>query len=72
MKKLFAAVLLSFSTAAVYAVPFGSQSVLVVEEGGDIGQLGFLHHVLRIHDRSGDRSDITPLGLKDNRFCFPG
>ncbi|WP_332876988.1 serine hydrolase [Massilia sp. S19_KUP03_FR1] len=33
MKKLFAAVLLSLSTAAVYAVPFGSQSVLVVEDG---------------------------------------
>jgi D-alanyl-D-alanine endopeptidase (penicillin-binding protein 7) len=33
MKKLFAAVLLSLSTAAVYAVPFGSSSVLVVEDG---------------------------------------
>ncbi len=33
MKKLFAAVLLSLSTAAVYAVPYGSQSVLVVEDG---------------------------------------
>lgn len=33
MKKLFAAVLLSFSTAAVYAVPLGSQHVLVVEDG---------------------------------------
>jgi len=33
MKKLFAAVLLSLSTAAVYAMPLGSQSVLVVEDG---------------------------------------
>ena len=33
MKKLIAAVLLSLSTAAVHAVPFGSQSVLVVEDG---------------------------------------
>jgi D-alanyl-D-alanine carboxypeptidase/D-alanyl-D-alanine endopeptidase (penicillin-binding protein 7) len=32
MKKLFAAVLMSFSAAAAVAVPFGSQSVLVVED----------------------------------------
>jgi serine-type D-Ala-D-Ala endopeptidase (penicillin-binding protein 7) len=32
MKKLFAAVLISFSSAAAMAVPFGSQSVLVVED----------------------------------------
>jgi D-alanyl-D-alanine endopeptidase (penicillin-binding protein 7) len=32
MKKLFAAVLLSISSAAAIAVPFGSQSVLVVED----------------------------------------
>ena len=32
MKKLFAAVLLSISSAAAFAVPFGSQSVLVVED----------------------------------------
>jgi len=32
MKKLFAAVLLSISSAAALAVPFGSQSVLVVED----------------------------------------
>ena len=33
MKKLFAAVLLSLSTAAVYAVPLGSQYAMVVEDG---------------------------------------
>jgi D-alanyl-D-alanine carboxypeptidase/D-alanyl-D-alanine endopeptidase (penicillin-binding protein 7) len=32
MKKLFAAVLMSLSSAAAVAVPFGSQSVLVVED----------------------------------------
>ncbi|TFW33096.1 serine hydrolase [Massilia horti] len=32
MKKLFAAVLMSVSAAAAFAVPFGSQSVLVVED----------------------------------------
>lgn len=32
MKKLLAAVLLSISSAAAFAVPFGSQSVLVVED----------------------------------------
>jgi len=37
MKKLFAAVLLSISSAAALAVPFGSQSVLVVED--DTGKI---------------------------------
>ena len=37
MKKLFAAVLLSISSAAAIAVPFGSQSVLVVED--DTGKI---------------------------------
>ena len=37
MKKLFAAVLLSMSSAAALAVPFGSQSVLVVED--DTGKI---------------------------------
>jgi len=33
MKKLFAAVLMTISSAAALAVPFGSESVLVVEDG---------------------------------------
>jgi D-alanyl-D-alanine carboxypeptidase/D-alanyl-D-alanine endopeptidase (penicillin-binding protein 7) len=37
MKKLFAAVLMSLSTTAALAVPFGSQSVLVVED--DTGKI---------------------------------
>jgi D-alanyl-D-alanine endopeptidase (penicillin-binding protein 7) len=37
MKKLFAAVLMSISAAAAVAVPFGSQSVLVVED--DTGKI---------------------------------
>lgn len=32
LKKMFAAVLMTLSTAAI-AVPFGSQSILVVEDG---------------------------------------
>jgi D-alanyl-D-alanine endopeptidase (penicillin-binding protein 7) len=37
MKKLFAAVLMSLSATAAFAVPFGSQSVLVVED--DTGKI---------------------------------
>src|SRR4051812_46412240 len=37
MKKLFAAVLMSLSATAALAVPFGSQSVLVVED--DTGKI---------------------------------
>src|SRR5215203_4606220 len=33
MKKIIATILLSISAAAAVAVPFGSQSVLVIEEG---------------------------------------
>jgi len=36
MKKLFAAVLMTISSAAALAVPLGSQSVLVVEDGGKV------------------------------------